>query len=164
MQFVYPLTPALTPAWTFDDVLTDFAFSCNGRSVAQVISATNVPIYTYEFADKNAPMFFNVPPRTDGYGAFHAAELAYVFPGSTGKAYYGSPFTAAQTALSNQMVGFWSQFAKTGNPNASGSTAWPAYTAANDTYLTLAPNAVATTTAFAAEHNCGIWLPSDVGL
>ncbi|HXA46021.1 MAG TPA: carboxylesterase family protein [Burkholderiaceae bacterium] len=164
IQFVYPLTPALTPAWTFDSLLTDFAFSCNGRSVAKVISAANVPVYTYEFADKNAPMFFNVPPRTDGYGAFHAAELAYVFPGSTGKAYYGSPFTAAQTALSNQMVGFWAQFAKSGNPNAAGSTAWPAYTAANDTYLTLAPNAVATTTAFATEHNCAIWLPSDVGL
>jgi para-nitrobenzyl esterase len=164
MQFVYPLTPALTPAWTFDNLMTDFAFACNGRSVAKVISAANVPVYTYEFADKNAPMFFNVPLRTDGYGAFHAAELAYLFPGSNGRAYYGSPFTSAQTALSNQMVAFWSQFAKTGNPNPSGSTAWPAYTAANDTYLTLAPSAVATTTAFAAEHNCSVWLASDVGL
>ncbi|PRC92424.1 carboxylesterase/lipase family protein [Solimicrobium silvestre] len=162
IQYVYPLTSSVTPAWTFDDLMTDFLFSCNGRSIAQVMS-TVVPVYTYEFADANAPMFFNVPPRTDGFGAYHAAELAYLFPGSSGTAYYGSPFTAAQTALSTQMIGFWSQFAKTGNPNAAGSSAWPAYTVANDTYLTLAPSAVATSTSFAAAHHCSIWLPSDVG-
>lgn len=58
------------------------------------------------------------------------------------------------------MVGFWAQFAKTGNPNAAGSSAWPAYTSANDTYLTLAPGAVATSTAFSANHKCsGFWTP-----
>ena len=67
--------------------------------------------------------------------------------------------TAAQTDLSAKMVGFWTSFAKTGNPNASG-TLWPAYSTANDTYLTLAPGAIATTTQISAEHNCAtFWTP-----
>jgi carboxylesterase type B len=70
-------------------------------------------------------------------------------------------YTPAETALSAQMVGFWSQFAKSGNPNVAGSTAWPAYTVANDTYMTLAPGATASTNGFSAEHNCdSFWVPS----
>ncbi|NDU92732.1 MAG: carboxylesterase family protein [Ferrovum sp.] len=153
----YPLTASYTPAWTYDDVFTDGLFSCNGRSVAQKVAAQGVTVYAYEFADANAPVVYNVPARTDGFGAYHASELQYVFPG-TYTIYHGAPFTPQQTNLSTQMVGFWSEFAKNGNPNvSSSSTLWPAYTAANDTYLTLAPAAVATTTGFAAEHSCAFW-------
>jgi para-nitrobenzyl esterase len=158
VQTTYPLTQALTPAWTYDDALTDWLYACHGRSVAQLVTAQGVTAYTYEFADAHAPVTNNIPPRTDGFGAFHSAEIPYVFPSANYHIYYGAPFTAAQTALSTQMVGFWSQFAKTGNPNAAGNTAWPAYTAANDTYLTLAPGATAATTGFATEHLCAFWM------
>lgn len=84
---------------------------------------------------------------------------AVVFPKQQ-TIYAGAPFTAAQTDLSNRMVGFWAQFAKTGNPNASGSSTWPAYTSANDSYLTLAPGAIAVNTAFSAQHKCtSLWTP-----
>ena len=36
-----------------------------------------------------------------------------------------------------QMMGYWSQFAKTGNPNATGSTLWPRYDASTDAMLQL---------------------------
>ncbi len=156
VQTNFPLTPSYTPAWTYDSVMTDAVFSCRGRSVAQNVTAQGVTAYTYEFADANAPVVYNIPSRTDGFGAYHAAELQYVFP-SAHTIYHGAPFTAAQAALSTQMVTFWSQFAKTGNPNPSGSIVWPAYSAANDTTLTLAPDAIATTTGFAAEHACAFW-------
>jgi para-nitrobenzyl esterase len=159
VQALYPLSATLTPAQTLDDALTDGIFSCNNRKAAKLLSAAGVTVYAYEFADANAPMVFNIPPRPEGYGAYHAAEIQYVFPGAK-TIYFGAPFTAAQTDLSNQMVGFWSQFAKVGNPNASGSTTWPAYTAANDTYLTLAPSAIAPTTQVSTEHNCStFWTP-----
>jgi para-nitrobenzyl esterase len=158
VQTTYPLTSALTPAWTYDDVFTDWLFSCHGRSVAQLVTAQGVTVYTYEFADAKAPVTSNIPPRSDGFGAYHSAEIQYVFPSADYHIYYGAPFTSAQTALSAQMVGFWSQFAKTGNPNAAGSTLWPPYTAASDAYLTLAPGAVATTTGFAAKHSCAFWM------
>lgn len=153
VQFVYPLNAGETPAQTYDDVLTDAVFTCNARSAAKSISAQGVSIYAYEFADANAPMVTALPPHPKGYGAYHSAEIQYVFPGNQ-TIYFGAPFTAAQTDLSTKMVGFWSTFAKTGNPNAPGSAAWPAYTAANDTYLTLAPGAIATTTQISAQHKC----------
>jgi para-nitrobenzyl esterase len=104
-------------------------------------------------------MVFVIPPRPEGYGAYHAAELQYIFPGNQ-VIQSGAPFNAAQTALSNQMIAFWSNFAKTGNPNASGTATWPAYNATNDTYLTLAPAAIATTTQISAQHKCTtFWTP-----
>ncbi len=45
-------------------------------------------------------MVFVLPPRPEGYGAYHAAEIQYVFPGNQ-TIYFGAPFTAAQTDLSN---------------------------------------------------------------
>ncbi|MDP9045381.1 MAG: carboxylesterase family protein [Pseudomonadota bacterium] len=159
VQALYPLSSALTPAQTLDDALTDGVFTCNSRKAAGLIAAAGSTVYAYEFADPNAPMVFKIPPRPEGYGAYHAAEIQYVFPG-TYVVYFGAPFTAAQSTLSSQMVGYWTQFAKTGNPNAAGTSTWPAYTAASDTYLTLAPGAVATTNQVSAQHNCStFWTP-----
>lgn len=160
VRSVYPLNSAETPAQTFDDVLTDAVFTCNARKVAKLVSAQGVPYYAYEFADPRAPMVFAIPPRPEGYGAYHAAEIQYLFP-STQPIVSGAPFTSAQADLAASMVRFWTTFAKTGNPNPSGSTSvWPAYTAVNDTYLTLAPGAIATTTQVSTRHNCGgFWTP-----
>lgn len=159
VQALYPLSNALTPAQTLDNALTDGVFSCNSRKAAGLIAAAGSTVYAYEFDDANAPMVFKIPPRPEGYGAYHAAEIQYVFPAAN-TVYSGAPFTSAQMALSNQMVGFWTQFAKTGNPNAAASSAWPAYTATSDTYLTLAPNAVATTKQVSTQHNCStFWTP-----
>lgn len=159
VQASYPLTATQTPAQTLDNVLTDAVFTCNARKAAKLISAQGVTVYAYEFADANAPMVFVLPPRPEGYGAYHAAEIQYIFPGNQ-TIYFGAPFTASQTDLSAKMVGFWTTFAKTSNPNAAASTAvWPAYSAANDTYLSLTPGAIATTTQIAAAHKCSFWTP-----
>ncbi|MFT3812167.1 MAG: carboxylesterase/lipase family protein [Acidovorax sp.] len=155
---LYPVTR--TPAWAYDSLATDVGFSCNGRKIAQLVAAQGQPVYAYEFADANAPVVFDLPARVDGYGAYHASELQYLWPTQPLKIYYGAPFTAAQTDLSNKMVAYWAQFAKTGNPNVAGSPAWPAYTQAGDTYLTLAPGAIAPSTTFGAEHQCAVWTPA----
>ena len=159
VQASYPLNATQTPAQTLDNVLTDAVFTCNARKAAKLISAQGVTVYAYEFSDANAPMVFVLPPRPEGYGAYHAAEIQYIFPKNQ-TIYFGAPFTTAQTDLSAKMVGFWATFAKTGTPNAAGTAAaWPAYSSANDTYLSLAPSAIATTTQIAAAHQCSFWTP-----
>jgi para-nitrobenzyl esterase len=157
---LYPLNGSPSAAWVYDQVLTDTTFACSGRTVAKLLTAAGGTVYAYEFNDINAPMVFNLPlDRPEGFGAYHAAELQYVFPGNQ-TIYQGAPFTPAQQALSAQMVKYWAQFVRSGDPNASGSPNWPAYAATSDTYLSLTPGAIAPTTRFAAGHNCAFWTGS----
>ena len=155
----YPVTLGPTPIWAYDQALTDSVFSCSGRTVAKSLTSNGTTVYAYEFNDAQAPMVFVLPQRPEGFGAYHASELQYVFPGNQ-TVLQGAPFTPTQQALSAQMVKYWAQFAKTGNPNDAASPNWPAYTVASDSYLSLTPGAVAPTSAFSATHQCTFWTGS----
>lgn len=61
-------------------------------------------------------------------GAFHSAELWYMF-GTLGKCWH--PMTAADHELSERMVGYWTNFARTGNPNGEGLPPWKPCTRAD---------------------------------
>ena len=79
-------------------------------------SLGTAPVYEYEFTrdlpgeDKDVPD--NLP------GAFHSAELWYVF-GTLGRSW--RPFTEEDYALSEEMVSSWTDFCKKGSPG------WPEY-------------------------------------
>jgi para-nitrobenzyl esterase len=59
------------------------------------------------------------------------------------------------------MIKYWTNFAKTGDPNAQGLPVWPAATATATGILTLAPGAtgIAVTMNFSADHKCDIIAP-----
>jgi para-nitrobenzyl esterase len=135
---------------------TDVLFSCPGRRVAQGLSP-HVPAFAYEFNDPKAPNIFNLPPTNFPYGSFHASELPYLFDSTTFAGGGHAPFSPEQEQLSAAMVDYWTQFARTGNPNGSRSPQWPAYTSANDTYQSLEPPTPKPTTGFAADHHCDFW-------
>jgi len=61
-------------------------------------------------------------------GARHAGEIEYVFGAL--KSDVKAPWEDVDVAISDQMMTFWSNFAKTGNPSGEGVPAWPAYSAA----------------------------------
>lgn len=151
----YPRANYATAANVYDAVYTDLVFACSGRSMAQLLSP-QVTTYSYEFNDRNAPMVLLPPAMRPTWGAYHAGEIQYLFP--TTKT--GVTYTADQEALKTQMVSYWTQFAKTGNPNGTGP-AWPQYTAANDSYMSLNPGTSSVTTDFSARHKCaGFWSAS----
>jgi len=56
---------------------------------------------------------------------------------------YGEAATPDDHAEARLMHAYWVNFAKTGNPNGSGLTEWPAYTTGNDAILTFTPDAKA---------------------
>jgi para-nitrobenzyl esterase len=152
----YPLANyMMNPNLALTAAGTSFVFACPSRAAAIQLSA-NKPTYVYEFSDENAPeLLLPVPPAdpTFKYRAAHASELQFVWDLPTPS---GLALTADEQALSATMVKYWTQFAKTGDPNVTGGPAWPAYTAANDSILTLDTPAakVRVTTGFKADHKC----------
>ncbi|WP_100614201.1 carboxylesterase/lipase family protein [Confluentibacter citreus] len=73
----------------------------------------------------------------DESGAFHSADLWYVFHSLK---HSWRPFTAGDEALSNQIVDYWTNFAKFGDPNGKDSGAWKPYTKENPEFMILDAN------------------------
>jgi para-nitrobenzyl esterase len=62
----------------------------------------------------------------------HASELVYVFGTIPAEA------TKETREVSEAMVRYWTQFAKTGDPNQAGLPEWPAFQKGNEAYLEIA--------------------------
>ena len=68
--------------------------------------------FRYEFAEPEPPMIFPGMPEFP-YGAYHGSELPFLLR------YGGVTLDDRQQKLSDEMVGAWTRFAKTGHPG------WP---------------------------------------
>jgi para-nitrobenzyl esterase len=150
----YPLAAYPSPSVALGAVGTDVVFACNARISARALSQF-VPTYQYEFNDPTVPMlyFANVSFPT---GAYHASELGYLFDIS--QTPVPNPgLTPAQQGLSDAMVGYWTQFARTGDPNSVGAPAWPAYAAMSDQFQSLQLPTPTAKTGLAADHKCAFW-------
>ena len=133
---------------------TDGVFSCPARNADQSLSKF-VPTYTYEFNDENAPpaqaLFGGL--LTFPLGAYHSAELPYLFPGVD---VFGLPVTLSsqQMQLSDAMVSYWTKFAKTGDPNSFEEPFWSPYSASSDEFQSLIPPTPVVESNFNTGHRC----------
>jgi para-nitrobenzyl esterase len=146
----YPLSSyGGNPSIALGALGTDAIFACNARTSLRSMAAF-VPAFQYEFDDENAPTG-GFPPLSFPLGAYHAAELQYLF--GLGP----SALSPDQRRLSAAMTSYWTQFARIGNPNWLGTPFWPGYHPDGERFQSLAPPTPAPATGFAAEHRCALW-------
>ena len=128
----YPLSKYSSPSQALSAVQTDGGMVCPIQLATRLLSAKTV-VYAYEFNQRSAGGINFAPdvPSLD-YGIPHGADVNYTF---AGKAPKGVPLTAAETALSDQVIGYLTRFARSGDPNGSGATIWPRYEARTDAML-----------------------------
>ncbi|NEU99184.1 carboxylesterase/lipase family protein [Bradyrhizobium uaiense] len=138
---------------------TDAVFACPAR-FADELASPFVPTFAYEFNDEKAPQSF-LPPVAFSYGATHAAELQYLFqfpnPSGFGLNLPQVPLDVNQQKLSDRMVGYWTEFATSGNPNGHGQPVWPRFHRDHEAMLSLAEPSPTSETNFAKVHQCDFW-------
>jgi len=120
--------------------LTDTTFRCGAVITAERHSATGARVYSYQFEQ-------SLPGHPE-QGAQHSFELPYVFGNLLPEGALGGAYIASDRALSDAMVGYWTNFAKAGDPNGSGLPAWPAFDSAARAYMRFA-------TAYTADASVG---------
>jgi len=151
----------LSPQEVFDLVGTHPG-ACRNVQVDR-LWAKWVPVYEYEFNDQNAPYYF---PPLPGFKplAAHTIDIQFLFPNWHGGVLgvnHPATLTAQETALSDELVAAWTNFASTGNPNGTGNSPWPLYTEAANAPAVLSENVPSLSTftlaQWSANHNCGFW-------
>lgn len=123
----------------------DIGFRC--PAVAQSIWHHGAGQATYHYEMEH------VPPAVR-LGNTHSQDVAYVF-GSLVRIRY----SAADTALSDVMQTYWTNFAKTGNPNGSGLPQWPTFDAASRRYVAFTEGGAVARQGLRRQH-CDLFIES----
>lgn len=111
---------------SFNEIITtfntDWVWGEPSRMTAKVFIAKKAPTYMYQFGYVPS----NVQQRSP-FGAGHGSEVSFVF--NTLNARWGTQGEPSdqEKELAKTMNIYWTNFARTGNPNGEGITNWPNY-------------------------------------
>jgi para-nitrobenzyl esterase len=111
---------------TARDLARDAAFGWHTWSWARLQAKTGKSGVYYYYFDQH-PDYPKDSPRA-GYGSPHGQDVAYVFKHLNPS---DSQTTKSDLEISEAMAAYWTNFAKSGNPNGQGVVQWPAFSDAN---------------------------------
>ncbi|MFJ9737217.1 carboxylesterase/lipase family protein [Streptomyces sp. NPDC101166] len=156
----YPAAGHPTPALAWAAALTDRSLTCTTLATGRTIAAhaPDLPLYGYEFGEPEPPVPAGLPRNLDfPYGAAHGFELPFLFSSVATE----RPLTAPQRALSDRMMDYWTDFARTGSPNGPDAPFWPVLRSAGPRdqpvqSLAAGPGGVRPVDADTA-HHCPFW-------
>jgi para-nitrobenzyl esterase len=115
-------------------LMTDSVFRCPTRQLARLTSTQGSFVHLYSFEEGVA---------------MHASEIPYVF---------GNPGQLAPVLIESlraAVQGYWTQFAKIGDPNGNKQTYWPAYNLFTDQHMTLKAESEAGSQL--SQSDCDFW-------
>jgi para-nitrobenzyl esterase len=148
----YPLANYASPDLAYSALTTDAVFS-TPAFVSDVLLSARGPLYAYEFSDAGAPEDF-LPPVSFAYGAAHGSELQYVYDSFDRVA---PPLSPAQTRLASTMVGYWTSFARSADPNGGGAPHWFRYDGFFDDVQSLVAPQPHVFFSFVPDHKALFW-------
>lgn len=114
---MFPATSDAEVGSAYANLLTQTEFAAFARFVCQSASVKKTKVYLYQFT--------RVPPTQEGalLGVFHGAEMPYIF----GNLSASQGYTQMDMDLSKVIMGYWTRFAASGDPNGGGQPNWPFY-------------------------------------
>ncbi|KAK1884243.1 Lamin-L(I) [Dissostichus eleginoides] len=124
---------------TLVDIETDFLFLASTQAALKLHAdnAKTGRTYSYLFSEPNR-LVGPIRPYPSWMGADHTDDVPYVF---------GKPFTAplmfpakSHRDLSDYMIAYWTNFARTGDPNEgelSGPATWPTFNSTGQKFVEL---------------------------
>jgi para-nitrobenzyl esterase len=119
------LYPASHLRQSVADLMGDYLFVAPCRYVARTMQQAKNPVYLYHFAHPTPG------PMGKLLGAHHGAEIVFAFDNLQ----LAPKYSPADAHIRDAMIGYWVQFAATGNPNKSGLPEWPGFDATTDRCL-----------------------------
>lgn len=100
---------------------TDWVWGEPGRLTAKAFVEKGTPTYIYLFSYVPTPM-----QERMRFGAGHGSEVSYVFNNLNAR--WGAPeATPEDQEVARLMNTYWTNFAKSGDPNGEGLEVWPVY-------------------------------------
>ncbi|WP_177242687.1 carboxylesterase/lipase family protein [Amycolatopsis marina] len=145
---VYPAARFTSPSIALATLLTDYGGVTGTCTQLPAIDAAarRAPVYAYEYAQPSGD-FEGFP-----LGAQHGADLRYFVdtehPGGPPPA----PFTPEEQAFAKRLIGYWTTFARTGQPGPQWTRYRPGTSAARSFAFEGATQVNLTRT-----HRCGFW-------
>lgn len=96
------------------------------RWVDAQVKTGEAPVYRYHFNLAAPPSKFH-----PGWYAFHSDDIEYAF--GTLDTRPGAVWRPEDRELSNAIMGYWTNFARRGNPNGAGLPEWPSFSSTRQT-------------------------------
>ncbi|XP_061475127.1 cholinesterase-like [Rhineura floridana] len=120
--------------WALSQAYGDYFFVCPVAEFAAKMVEAGCPVYAYYFTHHTSGSVW--PEWT---GAAHGSELPYVFGNLESLLGVNKTYTEAEAALSRRMMGYWTEFARSGKPTGSAAdeVEWPLYNTTQQNFFQL---------------------------